>query len=229
VDSETDEIGHRDGHCRYAVVCPFNRLRAESAHIHSPAGGQGMNTGMMDAANLAWKLALVVEGRATDSLLDTYGQERLPVGTDVMRLSDRIFRWSKVRNPVKRAVRNAVVPTLTGLPTVKRHAARQVSQVSITYPAGPLVRPDGSRRRPRPGERVADLEIRTALAGGRHVLVIPRGATFDHHADLVDVVAGDHYALVRPDGFLAARGRENVVDYLRQFASNDTREPVVAK
>jgi hypothetical protein len=53
-------------------------LAGDAAHIHSPAGGQGMNTGMMDAHNLAWKLALVADGRASDAFLDTYGQERVP-------------------------------------------------------------------------------------------------------------------------------------------------------
>jgi 2-polyprenyl-6-methoxyphenol hydroxylase-like FAD-dependent oxidoreductase len=225
-------------------------LAGDAAHIHSPAGGQGMNTGMMDAANLAWKLTLVAERHAADSLLDTYGHERLPVAADVLRLSDRIVRWSTMRHPIQRALRDVVVPAVTRLPAAQSRAARQLSQVSVAYPSSPLTQPDSTRRRPRPGERVPDVEVRTGagcdrlyatLRGGRHVLLVSGvpvqialdTADLDHYAGLVDVVSGgldphsvDAFALVRPDGILAARGsREDVhkvIDYLRQLSADGT-------
>ena len=126
-------------------------LAGDAAHIHTPAGGQGMNTGMMDAANLAWKLALVAGGHAADSLLDTYETERLPAGVNTLGFTNKLFEWSTMRHPVKRAVRDVLVPAATHLPAVQRRAARRLSQVSVSYPASPLVQADGGRREPKPG------------------------------------------------------------------------------
>src|SRR5262249_36405719 len=66
-------------------------LLGDAAHVHSPMGGQGMNTGLQDAYNLAWKLALVVQGRAGDSLLDSYEAERIPVARRLLDTTDRAF------------------------------------------------------------------------------------------------------------------------------------------
>src|SRR5207302_4442356 len=75
-------------------------LAGDAAHIHSPAGGQGMNTGMQDTWNLAWKLALVQAGRARPDLLDSYSQEREEVGEMVLRNAARLTRVATLRNPV---------------------------------------------------------------------------------------------------------------------------------
>jgi len=216
-----------------------------------------MNTGMMDANNLAWKLALVAGG-APDSLLDTYGQERLPVAANVLGFTDRIIRWSTMRHPLKRAVRDTLLPTVTALPMVQNRAARRMSQVSVAYPSSPLIRPDGIRRGPKPGERVPDLEVgvpagRTrlyrVLGGGRHVLLVSgaeikatlESSGLDDFGGLVDIVDGDlramhgarkdvpaAFALVRPDGVLAARGSRGethtVIDYLRQVSARGAPE-----
>ena len=225
-------------------------LAGDAAHIHSPAGGQGMNTGMMDAHNVAWKLALVADGRAPDSLLDTYGQERVPAAANVLGFSDRLFGWSTMRHPVKRALRDVLIPASTSLPAVQRRAAHRLSQVSVAYPTSPLVRPDRGRRGPKPGERVPDVEVHAktgstrlfdVLGGGRHVLIASgvevrtalETAGLNGYAGLVDVVDGccgagwprsgrdspGAFAMVRPDGVLAARGTckdaHRVIDYLR--------------
>ena len=218
-------------------------LAGDAAHIHTPAGGQGMNTGMMDAANLAWKLALVADGHAADSLLDTYETERLPVGANILGFTNKIFEWSAMRHPVKRAVRDVLVPAAARLPAFQSRAACRLSQVSVSYPASPLIRPDGDRRGPKPGERFPDVEVRSegcatrlyrVLSGGRHVLLASSAearAALDSTGPsaypwLVDVVEGcagarDGFALVRPDGILAARGSwkdvHRVTSYLRQL------------
>jgi 2-polyprenyl-6-methoxyphenol hydroxylase-like FAD-dependent oxidoreductase len=233
-------------------------LAGDAAHIHSPAGGQGMNTGMMDAGNLAWKLALVAGG-ASESLLDSYGQERIPVASSVLGFTDKLIGWATMRHPVKRALRDALIPAAAALPVVQNRAARRLSQLSVAYPPGPLIRPDGARRGPKPGARVPDIEVRTAggvtrlhrvLGRGRHVLLVPgaeiRAALtlsgLDIFAGLVDIVdadlRGSHrpgkdasavFALVRPDGVLAARGSQRdahkVIDYLRQVAGGGAPEP----
>jgi len=114
-------------------------LAGDAAHVHSPAGGQGMNTGMMDAGNLAWKLALVTDG-APESLLDTCEQERIPVASSVLGFTDRPAGWATMRHPVKRALRDAVIPAVTALPIVQNRAARRLSRMSVACRQGPLTR-----------------------------------------------------------------------------------------
>jgi 2-polyprenyl-6-methoxyphenol hydroxylase-like FAD-dependent oxidoreductase len=84
-------------------------LAGDAAHIHSPAGGQGMNTGMQDSANLAWKLALVVRGEADEALLDSYHEERHPVGRDLLRTTDRLFSINTAPDVWIRGLRNFAV------------------------------------------------------------------------------------------------------------------------
>src|SRR5262249_11317175 len=75
-------------------------LAGDAAHVHSPAGGQGMNTGMQDAFNLAWKLALVVRGTCDEPLLDSYSPERSKVGDAVLKATERLTRVGTLRNPL---------------------------------------------------------------------------------------------------------------------------------
>lgn len=218
-------------------------LAGDAAHIHSPAGGQGMNTGMMDAQNLAWKLALVVAGRAPDALLDTYGQERAPVAAGVLELTNRMVSLMTMRNPAKRILRNALIPVASSLPAAQRWTARRLSQVSAAYPAGPLVLPDGERGgvvthgAPRPGERAPDIAVHLPdgpsrlyeqLRAGRHLLVASgadevagldlAGMTCDGLAGTVIGRFGRRgVTLVRPDGVVAAGSREGIAQYLGGF------------
>ncbi len=87
-------------------------LAGDAAHIHSPAGGQGMNTGMQDAWNLAWKLALVQTGAALPSLLDSYSHERSRVGETVLKNAARLTWLGTMRNPLSRFMRNTLVGLL---------------------------------------------------------------------------------------------------------------------
>ena len=111
-------------------------LAGDAVHIHSPAGGQGMNTGIMDAHNLAWKLALVADRSASDLLLDSYEQERRPVAGNVLGLSDAIVRWARMSHPVKRALRDACISSNEYFHSsaVQRAATQRLSQISVAYP-----------------------------------------------------------------------------------------------
>jgi hypothetical protein len=109
-------------------------LAGDAAHAHSPAGAQGMNTGLQDAMNLGWKLAAQVDGWAPDWVLDSYHAERHPVGADVLTLTGRQFRLNTVRTPAGRAVRWAVHRLLVPLPPVQSRLARDYSGVSVRYP-----------------------------------------------------------------------------------------------
>ena len=159
-------------------------LAGDAVHIHTPAGGQGLNTGITDAHNLGWKLALVASGRAPDTLLDTYGTERRPVAEEVLTLTHALVRYGTMSQPVKRRVRDIVAPALGRSPVIQRRAARRISQVYVTYPPGPLARQDRGRGGPRAGQRMPDVHVRVGsqpttlyrvLRGGRHVLVVPAG------------------------------------------------------
>ncbi|KAI3322007.1 FAD binding domain-containing protein [Xylariaceae sp. AK1471] len=87
-------------------------LIGDAAHIHSPVGGQGLNTGIQDAVNLGWKLARVIRGNRPDSFLDTFDEERRPIGEDLVAKTDRAFKLVSMTNPVAIYLRNCIVPWL---------------------------------------------------------------------------------------------------------------------
>jgi 2-polyprenyl-6-methoxyphenol hydroxylase-like FAD-dependent oxidoreductase len=145
-------------------------LLGDAAHVHSPMGGQGMNTGLQDAYNLAWKLALVLQGRADDALLDTYEAERMPVAHRLLETTDRAFRYVVSSNWLAGMIRTRLASKIASLamrsPRVRRVAFDTVSQIGISYPSSPLSRSvDGlPKKAPRPGARFPWLQV--ALANG---------------------------------------------------------------
>ena len=112
-------------------------LLGDAAHIHSPVGGQGMNTGIGDAVNLAWKLAAVLQGKAGESLLDTYEPERIAFARRLVATTDRAFTAVTSTGPIARLLRLHVVPLviqpLLSMETVRRYMFRTVSQTLINY------------------------------------------------------------------------------------------------
>jgi 2-polyprenyl-6-methoxyphenol hydroxylase-like FAD-dependent oxidoreductase len=125
----------------HRVAGQFRRGRAfllgDAAHIHSPVGGQGMNTGIGDAVNLGWKLAAVLQGRADPQLLDSYQPERIAFARQLVETTDRAFSLVTSDGPIARWVRLHVVPRvlppLTALTAVRRLMFRTVSQIAIRY------------------------------------------------------------------------------------------------
>ena len=112
-------------------------LMGDAAHIHSPVGAQGMNTGLQDAYNLGWKLALVVSGRADAALLDSYEDERIPVAEALLSTTDRLFSLVISDNWTTGLLRTRLVPQLLGIairsPRVQKRAFLTISQTGITY------------------------------------------------------------------------------------------------
>ena len=112
-------------------------LAGDASHIHSPVGAQGMNTGIQDAANLAWKLASVIAGTSPEPLLDTYHSERWPIGQRLLKYTDRMFTLAMTTNPILTGVRDFIFPIVAKLlmkyPAGKRAIFRFVSQLSIHY------------------------------------------------------------------------------------------------
>jgi hypothetical protein len=117
-------------------------LSGDAAHIHSPAGGQGMNTGIGDAINLAWKLAHVLQGRANAGLLDTYEAERIVFARKLVATTDRAFQLIVSQGTGGQLLRHwllpHVAPVLSGFAAARRTLFKTVSQVLIHYPDSPL-------------------------------------------------------------------------------------------
>ncbi len=146
-------------------------LLGDAAHVHSPMGGQGMNTGLQDAYNLAWKLALVVSGRADPALLDTYERERIPVAQRLLRTTDRAFALIVSDNWVAGLLRTRIIARVAAfamrIERVRKLAFRTISQTGIAYRESPLSKmlpglPDGA---PRAGDRFPWLRLRFQANG----------------------------------------------------------------
>src|SRR5262249_22106728 len=119
-------------------------LLGDAAHIHSPAGAQGMNTGLQDAYNLAWKLALVVQGRADPVLLDSYEQERIPVAKRLLETTDRAFQLIVADGWLGALFRTRIIANVAAnamrFERVRNFAFRTISQIGIHYPTSSLSR-----------------------------------------------------------------------------------------
>ncbi|HZT99166.1 MAG TPA: FAD-dependent monooxygenase, partial [Ktedonobacteraceae bacterium] len=114
-------------------------LAGDAAHLHSPLGAQGMNTGMQDAMNLAWKLALVVQGRAPARLLESYQIEREAVGRQLLQDDENMVRQAFLRHPLATPARDCVAPILSQHPEVQQSVTRTAAELHISYQRGPLV------------------------------------------------------------------------------------------
>jgi 2-polyprenyl-6-methoxyphenol hydroxylase-like FAD-dependent oxidoreductase len=130
-------------------------LLGDAAHIHSPIGGQGMNSGIGDAINLAWKLALVIRDGVAPTLLDTFAQERGAVGRALLAATDYGNRVAFNANTMVRALRNAVLPVASHVPLVRDRLRENIAQLRIAYPHSRLsVNGSPARRGLRAGMRV---------------------------------------------------------------------------
>ncbi|MFG1605085.1 FAD-dependent monooxygenase [Actinoplanes sp. NPDC049265] len=193
---------------RYRVGRGF--LVGDAAHIHSPAGGQGMNTGLQDAANLAWKLAAALHAGAGDALLESYHDERHPVGVELLRFTDRLFTVAAGLHGWRARLRDRIGPFLVRrasvMPLPHRKAFRRLSQIGLAYRTGPYVVNDllHSLRGPWAGQRAPDARIRTGrqmfdlLSGYRlHVVALSRKPLDDATiSDLAAGLAGTSFHLV---------------------------------
>jgi 2-polyprenyl-6-methoxyphenol hydroxylase-like FAD-dependent oxidoreductase len=237
----TDFRLHNRGATHYRAGRCF--LAGDAAHIHSPAGAQGMNTGIQDALNLGWKLALVCRGAAPEELLETYETERAPVGRVVRRFTDRAFTIGTSSSPAVRLARTRLAPRLA--PSALRVRAlrglvfRTVSELGIRYRSSPASvagsRPP--RRGPRAGDRLPDLprglQARCARPGYQLLLTGPSHLWGEERiAPLLrgrDDLVGVHriedqspwpgvvHGLVRPDGHLGYVARGARLAGLREY------------
>lgn len=241
----------------HRVASRFREGRAflvgDAAHVHSPAGGQGMNTGIGDAVNLAWKLAAVVNARAGEALLDSYEAERIGFARRLVATTDRGFTMATSQGAVARVVRTRLIPRLAPLmfrfASWRRFAFRTVSQIGVAYRTSPLS--EGGAGALRGGDRLPwagagegpdNFRPLTALAWQVHVYgEAPRGLR-DACADLslplhifawrpemkrAGLTLGALY-LIRPDGYIGLIDPKADVERLRAYFTPTRRglEPI---
>ena len=146
-------------------------LLGDAAHIHSPVGAQGMNTGLQDAYNLAWKLALVAQGRASEKLLDSYEAERMPIARRLLHTTDLAFRAvvsdGRLGGMLRTKLLARIVAAAMGRDDIQRFAFRNVSQIAIQYRASTLSRRlDGlPEEAPQAGDRFPWLRLKLRAGG----------------------------------------------------------------
>jgi 2-polyprenyl-6-methoxyphenol hydroxylase-like FAD-dependent oxidoreductase len=193
-------------------------VAGDAAHIHSPAGGQGMNTGMQDAFNLAWKLAQVVQRNAKPDILDSYTDDRSPVAKQVLADSGRLTSIGMTRNPVLQQLRNLFAHYVLGFPAARQAMASRLSETFFGYPHSPLNSGSAAGLNgPAPGDRIVD-EKPFGSGNAPRFALMARDASasrviLEKYSSLMeDSVRTPPDAkgiwLVRPDGYVAAVARD---------------------
>ena len=186
-------------------------IAGDAAHIHSPFGGQGMNTGLQDVWNLAWKIDLVTRGRASEQLLDTYTLERRPVIQEVLRTTHLLTRVMGTASRLAQAMRDTVFPVISRLSAFQHGFVWRLSELGIAYRGSPII--EGS------GERYFDDSIRGGKGiTSRFLLLLGDDCNTstreaakrlaESSPDLVEWRTGrlSGVKLVRPDGYVAYAG-----------------------
>lgn len=220
----------------YRVGSAF--LAGDACHIHSPVAGQGMNTGIQDAANLGWKLGAVHRG-APESLLDTYETERGAVGDALLKQTSRGLALATTESRLAEWARDIVARVSTSSPWVQDALVGFISETALHYDESPIAVDCGGMGEVRAGYRVPNPDLPTGgrlldpLRDGRQlVLMGTRGRPVDvtgepYDFQSVDVthdelrhVVGDvgRYLVVRPDGYAGFLGGENDLPALEEYA-----------
>ncbi len=192
-------------------------IAGDAAHIHSPFGGQGMNTGLHDVWNLVWKLDLVLRGRGSEELLESYSAERRPVIKHVIETTDLLTKAMGTPSKLAQILRDTVIPMVSRLAPFQHAFVQRLSELGVAYHGSPIV--EGA------GERYFD----DSLRGGdgirsRFLLVFGNDADSStkeaaerlskSFKDIVELRLRPRHdiTLVRPDGYIAfsARSRDGV-------------------
>jgi 2-polyprenyl-6-methoxyphenol hydroxylase-like FAD-dependent oxidoreductase len=192
-------------------------IAGDAAHIHSPFGGQGMNTGLHDVWNLVWKLDLVLHGRGNDELLKSYSAERRPVIKHVIETTDFLTKTLGTPSKLAQLLRDAVIPMVSRLAPFQHAFVQRLSELGVAYRGSPIV--EGA------GERYFDDSLRDGKGiGSRFLLLLDdesdsviKNAAAELARSYDDIVElrlaqGQGITLVRPDGYIAyaAQNRDGI-------------------
>ncbi|MFC7532041.1 FAD-dependent oxidoreductase [Actinoplanes sp. GCM10030250] len=197
-------LSERRQAARYRVGRVF--LAGDAAHVHSPLGGQGMNTGIQDAMNLGWKLAAAVHGTAAPWLLDSYQGERHPVGEQVLRLTDTFNRLVLGRSTLRNSLQAQVIRTVLRFHRTRLVMAERISGIGIAYPA--RTRHDHALTgRRMPDADCSGTRLFEHLRDGRFLLATREpfdpGGSQAVHSVHCPALPGASMVLIRPDGYVA--------------------------
>jgi 2-polyprenyl-6-methoxyphenol hydroxylase-like FAD-dependent oxidoreductase len=204
-------------------------VAGDAAHIHSPAGGQGMNTGMQDAFNLAWKLALVCRGEAAENLLDSYSVERSAIGDQVLKAAGRLTALATMRNYTAQAVRNLFGRLLLGLDPIRKALVDNMAEISVGYHHSPLNGTSFHGAKCVPGHRLAPIVGSIGCGSGNQPRFVVFAASSSElrglvgrFPDIVDPaikppVDPGAIVLVRPDGYVACTAKSGDVDAVSRY------------
>jgi 2-polyprenyl-6-methoxyphenol hydroxylase-like FAD-dependent oxidoreductase len=232
-------------HVHHRVTDHFRKgsafLLGDAAHVHSPVGGQGMNTGIGDAINLAWKLSSVLAKRAPDALLDSYEIERIAFARRLVATTDRVFTFitadGRIADLVRTRVAPIVIPKVLGMERVREFIFRTVSQIALNYRGGPISEGSagqvhGGERLPwAPAEGTDNFTSLTSMAWQVHVYGVAKTelrAWCEHHKVPLHVfdwqplhekvgLARNALYLLRPDTYVALAVPDGAVDALEHY------------
>lgn len=182
-------------------------VAGDAAHIHSPFGGQGMNTGLQDVWNLAWKLDLFLHGRGNERLLDSYGAERLPVIRSVIGTTDFLTRTMGTPSRVAEALRNTMIPIISRMAPFQHALVQRLSELGIAYRGSPIVEGEGRRYMDdsiRGGHGILDRFVLVFEEGTGPGIVDAARQLERSMADVLELrlVPRPGVTLVRPDGYI---------------------------
>jgi 2-polyprenyl-6-methoxyphenol hydroxylase-like FAD-dependent oxidoreductase len=201
-------------------------VAGDAAHIHSPMGGQGMNTGLQDAWNLAWKLDMALHDRGGEQLLDSYTVERVPIIKGVIQTTHFITRAMGMPNRIAQALRDTVIPIVSRLPAFQRAFVRRLSQLGVSYRGSPLVRGSGERYfddSVRGGSGIVSRFVLFAGPGTDAATISTLKELCEAFNELVEFryTQQQGVALIRPDGYTAYRNAQpsaaSIVSQLRSL------------
>ena len=183
-------------------------IGGDAAHIHSPFGGQGMNTGLQDVWNLVWKLDLAVRGRGTEQLLDSYSAERCPVIKGVIATTHRMTRALGTASRLAQAIRNTVIPVLSRTSMFQKRFVQNLSELGISYAGSPIIESSGNRfwDDSLRGGKGIESHLLLLLSDDADLSTKEAASRFcESLRDLVELryVRQPGMTLVRPDGYIA--------------------------
>jgi 2-polyprenyl-6-methoxyphenol hydroxylase-like FAD-dependent oxidoreductase len=203
-------------HHRHAAKLRVGRMfiAGDAAHIHSPFGGQGMNTGLHDIWNLVWKLDLVINGLGNDQLLESYSAERIPLIKSVIQTTHMLTKVMGTPNRLAQVLRNAVIPMVSRLAPFQHAFVQRLSELGIDYEGSPIVEGAGERyfdESLRGGEGIKNRFLLLMGTDGEKSLREDALNVSEAYGEILELrwCEDAGIRLVRPDGYLAFDGRSD--------------------